>query len=399
MSESKDNQAATDQKPADKAAKPTKKKQVKKSQPWLMPLIILLLVVIGGSYAGWQQYQKQQTRTSYNFSQLSDQIDTLKRAQKYQSEDQQTQLDKLAEKHNDLKRSFAALLKSSGHLKNDWLLAEAEYLVKLANHRLILEKDITTAITAMEDADERLRGMADPALIEVRKVLLEKIQALRTIEQPDLTGMALQISALKKQIPQLAMKTPDPATVQQRAKQPSKASRVESWNELPKAMWEDIKGLVTIRDHSQVIQPLIPPEQHYFLKQNLNLQLEQARLALLKGNNNLFSDSLQTASQWIEKHFDNEQQTTQSLLQGIKNLSAKNIEPSIPDISQAYKVLQQYRVNGFVPKPKKPAPKNKTEQKEKAKPAVPETPKEPVTKPETTKPAEPGTKTPSKVKI
>ncbi|MEJ2140893.1 MAG: uroporphyrinogen-III C-methyltransferase [Gammaproteobacteria bacterium] len=399
MTESKDTQESKEQKADKKPAHPAQKKQSKKSSPWLAPLFILLLVVIGGGYSAWYQYQQQQSRNSKDIEKLTAQVDKLTRAQKYQSEDQQKQLDALTEQHNDLKRSFAALLKSSGHLKNDWLLAEAEYLVKLANYRLIFEKDITTAIAAMEAADERLREVADPALIEVRKVLLEQTQALRAIKQPDLAGMALQISALKKQVPQLAMKTPDPATVAKRARQPSEASRVKSWDELPKAMWEDLKGLIKIRDHSQAVQPLIPPEQFYFLQQNLYLQLEQARLALLKGNNNLYSDSIYTAIQWIETYFDKEQQTTQSLLEGLRALTKNKIDPEIPDISQSYKVIQQYRVNGFVPKKKKPDQENKNQVNEKAgeatsKPAEPQN-KKPESSTPVTKPVE----TPEKVKL
>ena len=125
MSES-NNKATTEGKPDKDSASLKKQKDTKISKPWLMPLIVMLLIIIGGSYSGWQQYQKQQSRYAYDLEQLSAQVDKLTRAQKYQADDQQTQLDKLSEKHNKLKRNFAALLKSSGHIKNDWLLAEAE---------------------------------------------------------------------------------------------------------------------------------------------------------------------------------------------------------------------------------------------------------------------------------
>lgn len=394
MSDSNEKKVSTENKTDKKPATQAKEKPAKSYINWVVPLVIIVLLVIGGAYSGWHKYQQQQILTDSNIARLSEQIDKVSRAQKYQGDDQQTQLDALVEQQTELKRNFASLLKSSGHLKNDWLLAEAEYLIKLANHRLILEKDIPTAIAALEAADERIREVADPALIEVRKVILEQTQNLRAIEQPDLTGIALQISALKKQIPQLAMKTPDPVTVQQRAKQASKASRVESWSELPAAMWEDLKSLITIRDHSQAVQPLIPPEQYYFLTQNLNLQLEQARLALLKGNNNLYLDSLNSAINWIETHFDIEQQTTQSLLNGLKALTTRNIEPTIPDISQSYKVLQEYRATGFVPKEQQPAPAAKQErpEKEDKKPApAKDTDNKPAAvQPETKKPATTG---------
>lgn len=375
--EKKDKDIAAEKKPApaDTPVKKTaRRKHAKKHSPLTLIIIVVLLVVTGASYTLWQSNQKQQGDTLKKFGNINEQLDKLKRAQRYQSDDQQEQINELDEKQQELKRSFASLLKTSTHMKNDWLLAEAEYLVKLANHRLILEKDITTAITALEAADERLKEVADPALLEIRKIVLEQAQSLRAIEQADITGMALQISALIKEIPALPMQTPDPATVQQRKQTQSSASQIKDWHELPGAIWEDIKRLVIIRDHTQAVQPLIPPEQHYFLIQNLNLQLEQARMALLKANNALYADSLSTAKQWINHYFDVGQQSTQSILDSINTLAAKNIEPVIPDISRSFKVIQQYRMKGFVPaapekaEPVKAAP-DKKEPAEKTQPA------------------------------
>ena len=353
---------AAEKKPVKKA---TRHKHGQKHHPLVFIIIVLLLVLIGASYSLWQYSEKQQVSILNKFSSIDEQLDKLQRAQRYQSDDQQAQINTLDEKQQELKHSFSSLLKSSAHLKNDWLLAEAEYLVKLANHRLILENDINTAITALEAADERLKEVADPALLEVRKILLEQTQSLRSVEQPDITGMALQISALKKEVPTLPMQTPDPTTVQQREEKSSSASQVKSWDQLAKAIWKDIRSLVIIRDHSQAVQPLIPPEQHYFLVQNLNLQLEQARLALLKGNNSLYIDSLNTSKQWIEKHFNIRQQSTQSILKSIDVLAEKNIEPTIPDINRSFKILQQYRLKGFVPGKNETTDSEKMDQKAK----------------------------------
>lgn len=370
--ENKNQPARTDEKASAKKSdekKPAKKAAARKPQkqhhPLLVFMIILLLLVAGAGYGIWQYVYQQQAAVNVKLNIVDQELDKLQRAQRYQSDDQQIQLNKLEEQQQQLARNFASVMKRSAHLRNDWLLAEAEYLVKLANHRLLLENDINTAITALEAADERLKEVADPALLEVRKVFLEQVQALRGIEQPDVTGMALKLSALKKEIPALPMQTPDPATVMQREQQSSHAAKVESWKQLPAAMWEDLKSLVVIRDHSQAVQPLLPPEQHYFLIQNLNLQLEQARLALLRANNRLYIDSLATAKQWIENYFDNSQQVTRSVLASIEALSAKNIEPTIPDISNTFKVLQEYRLNAYVKEeagPVKAAPETAEQQ-------------------------------------
>lgn len=363
MTETQKN-TTTDKKPSNKSAKPTLNK---KSYRQIFLIAVLLVVSILASYIAWYFYQQQQITQQQTFNGITKQLNKLKRAQNYQSEDQQSQLNALEVKQKELRLQFIQLLKNNDHLRNDWLISEAEYLIKLANHRLILEQDINTAITALEAADQRLKEIVDPALLAVRKVLLQHIQSLRAISQPDVTGMALQIRALQKEIPALPMQTPDPATVQRRKEESSNASKIESWDQLPKAMWEDIKSLVLIRDHKQAVQPLIAPEQQYFLIQNLNLQLEQAQLALLKRNNRLYIDSLSKAKQWIKDYFDVNQQATKSILQTITALMKKNIEPTIPDISRAYKILQQYRINGFIEK-KVPAKKTQPIKKLKSAP-------------------------------
>lgn len=309
-------------------------------------VIVLVLAIIGGGYEAWQFYTRQQSRYTHNINQLDSRIEQLTKAQRYQSEQQQLQLDALVNQQIAMRENFSNLLKDKQHLRNDWLFAEAEYLVKLANHRLILEKDINTAIVALQAADARLREMADPGTIEIRKTLVEQIHALNAIQQPDITGISLQLGALEKEVDQLPMQTPDPATVAQRTKQPSQASQVKSWRDLPAAIWHDLKSLLVIRDHSQPVHPLMPPEQRYFLIQNLKLQLQQGRLALLKGNNELYKDNLVNAQNWIEKHFDNSSQACKSMLSALGTLSAINISPALPDISNTYSVMQQYRLNG-----------------------------------------------------
>ena len=105
MSDTKENQPTTEKKAEKKTAHPAKKKRSKKSGHWIMPLVILILVVIGGGYSAWLKYQQQQNRTDDKISLLSEQVDKLRRAQDYQSEDQQIQLNELSDKQKELKQN------------------------------------------------------------------------------------------------------------------------------------------------------------------------------------------------------------------------------------------------------------------------------------------------------
>ena len=67
-----------------------------------------------------------------------------------------------------------------------WARSEALYLLELAQRRLELERDVRTAIVAMEHADARLSTLRDPALGEVRRLIAAELGALRAVPVPDL---------------------------------------------------------------------------------------------------------------------------------------------------------------------------------------------------------------------
>src|SRR5690606_32604161 len=69
------------------------------------------------------------------------------------------------------------------------------------------------------------------------------------------------------------------------------------------SIWQDLKQAVTIRRLDQPLPPLLAPEQHYYLKQNLRLMLEQASLALLDKNAEVYQASLTKAAAWLTQYF------------------------------------------------------------------------------------------------
>jgi uroporphyrin-3 C-methyltransferase len=121
---------------------------------------------------------------------------------------------------------------------------------------------------------------------------------------------------------------------------------------------------VIIRDHQGPIKPLLSPEQHFFLSQNLKLQLEQARLALLNGENAIYHERLDTVQTWLHNWFDLEHNRTVYMLDRIKELQAIDIQPSLPELTRSYQAFQAYHA------------------KQKAADAVPETTTEPETEPQ-----------------
>ena len=108
-------------------------------------------------------------------------------------------------------------------------------------------------------------------------------------------------------------------------------------------IWNNIKSLVIIRHHTRPTVPLLPPEQRYFLSENLRLQLEEARLALLRGDSTDYRQRLATAEQWIREYFDPDSPVTRSALETLAKLAKEDVAPALPDISAVVRNLNRVR--------------------------------------------------------
>jgi len=221
-----------------------------------------------------------------------------------------------------------------------WRVAEVDYLMALANHRLQLSNDVDTARTALLDADKRLRQIADPGLNVVRMALADEIKSLDSVEKPDIAGMANQLTALVGGIEEL------PLTNRDRKRQPLHADidkKVSTWRELPSMLWAEIRGLIVIRRHDHPIEPLLPPEEKHYLAQNLGLKLEQARLALLRRDEEVFHANIADTETWVDRYFDKQESSVQAVLQTLDSLKAAKLKPELPDISNSLRELRAWR--------------------------------------------------------
>ena len=330
-------------KAAKKKAEPKPPKPKSAGGNYLAKLALLSsLIIAGGILYLWRYHTDALEGQQQRLAELQTVIQDQSEAQKQIGEALQGELGILQERQEVVTEAVDELLKTSRHLRHEWLVAEAEYLVNLASHRLILAQDVNTAITALKAADDRLRETGDPSLIVLRKALADDISSLRAVALPDIAGLSLKLNTIVQDVDDLPLLTPEPETAAKRQTGPARPP-VKNWQELPAAMWEDMKKLVIIRDHQGPIKPLLSPEQHFFLSQNLKLQLEQARLALLTGENEVYHERLDTAQGWISNWFDPENNRTIHMQDQLKELAAVNVQPSLPELTRTYQAFQAYQ--------------------------------------------------------
>ena len=259
-----------------------------------------------------------------------------------QALDRETQARKNSEdEFVSFKLAMEVVATKLGRTSNEWRLAEVEYLLSIANYRLTLTHDRVTAIAIFENADQRIKELGDPAFLKIRKSIKEELISLHAVKEPDLAGMALSLGTLVAEVERLPLVDKERVAV---ATGQIKDQAPESWQDIPAAVWKDIKSLVVVRRHQQPTEPLLPPAESWFLVQNLRLKLEQARLSLLHRDTVLFRQNLKEANTWISTFFNEESPGVINALKETSALAKIELQPIIPDVSGSLRQLRSLLV-------------------------------------------------------
>ena len=332
-------------KPADNQPQPRPPgdKQGKGGRVWLTLFTLVVLAAIGaGGYYFWHALQTTRHQLSTDQAALSQQLEALSR--RTDQLDQQVttsvtdDIQALKTQQQTLEDSIVNLRSQQTGDSRIWDVEEIATLLQLANDRLHLEKAVAPSLAALQAADRHLQALKNPALLEVRRQLAEEITALRATPNPDISGMALSLDALIKGIDHL----PIASTALQPQPSGSATATEQGWRGVVHDLWEKLKSLVSIQHHGQADRPLLAPDQRYFLRQNLRLNLEAARIALLRRDSQTYQQTLRSAQEWIALYFDNAAASTAGALQELAHLQQTDIAPSLPDISGSLNALQTW---------------------------------------------------------
>jgi uroporphyrin-3 C-methyltransferase len=216
--------------------------------------------------------------------------------------------------------------------RREWKVAEVAYLLRIANHRLLMERDVEGALTMLRGADTILRELDDFALYQVRAQLADEILSLENVESNDVQGLFLRLEAIKTELRHQNLRLPrfteEP--------QPT-AGDDDLWG----ALMGQIGGYLRFRRFDGAsVKPLLAPEEAVYLELNLRLMLERAQLAALRREQVVYLQSLETAADWIDSYLDGEDPGIRRSLEELSLLSTVQLDRPLPDISGSLSTLQ-----------------------------------------------------------
>lgn len=351
---------------SEQVAKTVKKESAK--EPVLGAIAIVLVIALGAGlyYHGHQQALAQQAENN----ELSDQLTALHNEQAQEKLrinaliNQQNKALSVADQlqtsqSQQLKELEAKVAAISGSDAKNWLLAQADFLVKLAGRKLWSDQDVTTAGALLKSADESLAEMNDPSLIDVRRALTEDIASLASVSQIDFDGIILKLNQLSNQVDDLRLADNNSDEAPMDEDDGEVSSSLTEWRQNLVKSWHNFMSeFITVRRRDSSAEPLLAPNQDVYLRENIRSRLLVAAQAVPRHQNEVYQQSLETVSTWVRAYFDVNDPTTKAFLSQLDELSQQSINMDVPTELKSQPLLEklmQTRVRNLMATPSVPA--------------------------------------------
>ncbi len=223
--------------------------------------------------------------------------------------------------------------------RDNWQLAEAQYLLRLANQRLIMTGDTVSAEALLRSADNLLRSLDDASLHDLRAAVTEDLAAVRAVPRLDIQGLYLRLDALIRQTDDLVLfKFPEREVTETPPLEDADwTDRVVQGYELA---LQKLSDYVVVSRTDMPVEALMDPQYEGLVRQNMRMLLEQAQVAMLSGNELLFRQSLERASGWVTEFFKSDEQAAVAMQEELAAISAERVSVELPDLTRSMQALE-----------------------------------------------------------
>lgn len=306
----------------------------------LLALAALLLWLQPQLSTAWQRLDQLSDASS----RLDGRIDGLLQQLEQQGTEQQQQKARLTAQQEQLGQRLDAVTAAQqrfnqGDTPRQWRLAEAEHLLRLANDQLLAGRPLRFARQQLATADRLVAELDDPQLQPLRAALAADLAALDGHAPADVEGQFFRLSAGIGQVDRLPPRG-TPSLAEATTGEPA-APVQPGWRGWLDRIWQQLRPLVVIRQRTQPVEPLLTSSQTAMLRQQLQLQLQLAQLALLRGEPSIYHTSLDAALDLLDRQFDGNAAEVTALRATLRELTQQPIATAAPTLEASLSTVRQ----------------------------------------------------------
>lgn len=245
-------------------------------------------------------------------------------------------IQRLASENGDLMQRLVEIGRTD---RDDWRLAEVEYLLRLAQQRVVMGGELDSAAALLTTADNILYELNMGGLLAVRKQVARDLAAVQAAAKLDVAGVFLRIDALQQQVgslqfygmPERGAGQADPAAADE-AEAADWRSQLASFSQ----------QLVVVRKSEGAIDAELSEVGQKLIHLQLISNLEQAKNALMLSEDEVYHAALRNADQLVRAHFVKENRATIAFLASLAELDKEAVSPELPDISASQEAVRAY---------------------------------------------------------
>lgn len=341
--------------PSQSVVEPSQAKSLKIGLVMAVFALVITLAVAGYGFQQLQQMHQAVSQLQAQSDTLKEdlnqaEIDTTKQAAKLHEMNESTQ-QKLAKQStqsqivlSQLQSSTQAMKRQLSNLNigdlNQWRIYETQYLIHLAARKAWLEGDLNAARSLLKSADHSIQTLHDPQFIPLRRALADDQNVLKELPDIDIEGISIKLNSLRDQIAHLDLAQLTTANTQSA----KPAATDQNWkNHVKQSLQNFMNNFITIRRHDKPVIPLISAEHTWYLKQNLQLQLQQAALAAGRHQQKLYKQSIAQAQTWMKTYFTHNP-AAQNVIDALDKLGAMSVAKIKPEqlksVGQVDKIIE-----------------------------------------------------------
>lgn len=268
------------------------------------------------------------------------------------------------------------LMVSVSRSRDDHLVQELESTLKLAQQQAQLTGSAQLLISALQSADQRIARATQPRLNPVQRAIARDIERIQATSLTDIPALANRLDEMVKAVDDLplanavgALGRPGTGVDTARSRgglsgpaggQGKTGSDVDAtdlggaspglWgrlNEQAQVLWQRVWS--EVRDEardllrvSRIDQPealLLAPDQAMMLRQNLKMQLLNARLALLARQIPLAQVDVLATAAAVRRYFDDDAVVTRNMLKALAQIQSEMKSTDLPRPNETLSAL------------------------------------------------------------
>jgi len=322
----------------------------------LLSLLALLLSGTGIAlgYKAWLELNKRIDQAAVDRQSIAHEVATIDESTKLQNFKKQIEnnvsgINQTVDKHSNQIENQAkaqkgvelAVQETLQHVNRSqlgWGLKETEHVLRMANHRLRIERDVPGTIAALKTASSRLHELNDPRLLPVRESVSKQVGKLKNFPYPDRVSISLQIDNLLASLKQNIIKN---AKLQQQNSTDENVNpnteELSGWEKLVDGVKNSINDSIKITREEQKLKIFISEQESLHAYEFLRIKLLGAKYSVASYDDDAYHQELEAALAWIEA--TDTLYEKRGMIEDLSELNDINLEPDLPDITEANTLL------------------------------------------------------------